>query len=364
MKALFLAIILHLFLFARAQYTERFQEEFFFGHLNNAATEAMGRADAAIGGKAFSMCYNPAGTGVLEHREVALSTSGPYYILGESDFYYVGLAEKVNQKLSVAASFNQLAIGPTTFMTDIGSDRRLPLDEPTSTKSTINLSYEVLSDLYIGTNVNQFRLKFFDDVDPFTSYYFDGGALYRHRLDDEKKKYIQVGASLMNINHAMVTLESPSGQTSESGLPSILRTGVAYHQKTPLTIKGAKPGTLELTCTAEIEAVRSFDYRTMKKVGVEVVFYELLNFRCGYLSWNQNDMGFPNNLSTISNFTYGFGTKIPSSKWNGGNFPFDILLDFTSLAQPPYTNSGRRIANMRSFSTRLVWSAKKGGGNE
>ncbi len=361
MKPLFLALFLHVFLFAQAQYTERFQEEYFFGHLNNAATEAMGRADAAIGGKAFSTRFNPAGSGTVEHREIGLSTSGPYYLLGASDFYFVGLVEKINSKLSVGANFDQLAIGPTTFRTDIGSDLRIPLDRPKTTKLSLNASYEVLNGLFVGVNVNQFRLKYFDDVDHFTAVYVDGGALYRHDLNEEKKRYLQIGASLMNINQPTVTLESPSGATSEVWPPSIFRSGVAFHQKTPLNIKGAKPGSLELTCTGEIEAVRQFDFRTMKKVGVEVVVYELLSFRCGYLSWNQNDMGAANNLSTISNFTYGFGTKIPSSKWQKLTLPFDVFVDFTSLAQPPYILSGRRLPNMRSFSMRFVWASTKGG---
>lgn len=364
MKVLMLTTALFLCFNARAQYTERFQEEFFFGHMNNASTEAMGRADAAIGGKVFSARYNPAGSGTIEQREIAVSTSGPYYILRESDFYNAGFAQRVNEKLCLGIDVNQFAVGPTTFTTDIGTEQNLALDKPTSTRIALNSSYEVIEGLFLGLNANQFRLHFFDDVPTFTTFYLDGGVLYRHSLNEEKKRYVQAGASLMDVNRASMTLESPSGQTSDVNLPSILRTGLAFHQKTPLQIRGAKEGTLELTGTVEVESVTNFEYRTMKKVGLETVFYDFLSFRIGYLTWDQNSQGFTNNLSTISNLTYGFGAKVPSSNWKSKNVPFDIYIDFTSMAPPPYTARGSRLVNMMSFSTRLVWKAKEGGSNE
>jgi hypothetical protein len=364
MRGLLLLLTLGIFLTSQAQYTERFQEEFFFGHMNNASTEAMGRADVAVGGKVFSMRYNPAGTGTINQREISLSTSGPFYVLRKSDYFYGGFAEKVNRKLCVSASVQQLAVGPTTFTTGIGSDKRLKLDKPKGTKFCLNASYEILSGLFLGANANQFRLKLFDEVNSYSSFYLDGGVLYRLSLDEAKSQFVQIGMSLMNINNSNMTLESPSGQTAGVNLPSIFRTGLAYHRKSPLNIKGAKPGNLELTFTAEIEAVRNFKYRTMKKVGVEAIVYDILSFRTGYISWNQNNMGFPTNLSTIENFTYGFGAIIPTSGWRQSKIPFDIIVDFTSMAQPPFTSNGRRIPNMRSFSTRLVWNKAKGGNND
>lgn len=364
MKLFLLSMTMGVCMTAHAQYTERFQEEFFFGHLNNAATESMGRADVAVGGKVFSMRFNPAGTGTIEQRELALSTSAPFYILTQSDYYYGGFAEKIGSKLCVSGSVQQFAVGPTTFTTDIGSERNLALDNPTSTKISVNGSYEVIEGLYVGVNVNQFRLKFFDEVGAYSSLYFDGGLLYRRSLNEDKKRYVQAGASLMNLNNATMTLESPTGQESDVNLPSIMRIGLAFHQKTPLTIKGAKPGSLELTCTVELEDVRQFDYRTMRKVGVEATLYDLLSVRCGHVAWNQNDFGFATNYSKISDFTYGFGVQIPSNTTNSLNLPFNVFVDFTSMKQPPYSDRGRRIPNMRSFSTRLVWNLTKGGSNE
>jgi len=77
MKTNFLILIISIFLIGslNAQYVSGFQQEFFYGNLPSAKTEAMAKADAAIGGTVASSFQNSAGLGGIEYQEVFIATT-------------------------------------------------------------------------------------------------------------------------------------------------------------------------------------------------------------------------------------------------------------------------------------------------
>lgn len=352
MKKLLFGVCLLMMHSVQAQYNFNFQQEYFFGNLPSARTEAMGRANVAVGGSVASQFFNPAGIGIIEDQEVALSTSAPFYVLANSDYYYAGYARRIRPNLIAAISVNQLAVGPTTFTVDINSVDH-PLDKPTSTNIALTAAMEPIKGLHVGINANLYRMKFFDDVSVSNALHIDAGALYR--LEIKPKQHLQFGASVNNVAKSSITFASPLGDEATSEFPVLARIGAAYVAETEITLPGAGTGPLALTFTAEYQNVLNNDYRTGILMGTEARVWNVFSLRLGYLSLNIDDRGFSTNKSRLANFTYGFGFQIPLPTLTDGKVPFDVHLDYVSLEPPSYIFGGSRISNMRTFGLRLVW---------
>ena len=341
----------------QAQYNFRFQQEYFFGNLPSARTEAMGRADVAVGATANSLYFNPAGLGGIQTQEVALSTSGPFYVLKESDFYFASYAKRIHPKLVTAVSFNQLAIGPTTFTTDINGED-YEIDNPRSTNLALSAAAEPIPGLHIGLNANLFGLKYFDDAKNTKSFMLDAGALYRLTLVDEneKQQLFQAGISVTNITGSDIKLISPTGDEASNVLPILARVGIAYIAKTQISLPGAGEGPLALTLTAEYQNVLNNEYRTGLFFGSEAVIWDVLALRLGYFNSSQDDFGVANNRDRLRDLTYGFGFQIPLNELAQDGIPFDLHFDYVSLKHAPTIYSGSRTPNLRTFSFRLVFA--------
>jgi hypothetical protein len=286
-----------------------------------------------------------------------LSTSAPFYVLQNSNYFFAGYARRILPGLVTAFSINKLAIGESSFETDInGQD--YPLDKPTTTNYALSASYAPLKELNVGINVNIFRLKYFDDVSPFLSVLFDMGALYKLNLTDQAKftHHLQFGVSVNNFTASKITLESPQGDKSEVALPVIGRFAAAYFWGTLITLPGTGTGSLDLTLTTEYQNTFNTEFRNSFIVGLESVLWQVLAFRLGFFTQSVDSEGFENNRDRIKDLTYGFGAIVPLAKLTKEKVPFTLNLDYCSLKQPPYTYSGTRLPNMRTFTMRLVWA--------
>ena len=134
-----------------AQYTSGFQQEYFYGNLPSAKTEAMGKTDAAIGGSVASTFFNSAGLGGIEKQEAYVSTSAPFYILKNSNYWYAGYARRIIPQIVAAFSVNNFAIGETTFDINIG-DERYPVTKGLTSNYALSVAGTPLKGLYIGLN--------------------------------------------------------------------------------------------------------------------------------------------------------------------------------------------------------------------
>ena len=342
---------------AYAQYDFGFQQEYFFGNLPSAQAEAMGRANASIGGSVASLYFNPAGIGRIEHQEIYLSTSAPFYVLRNSDYYFLGVARRINSKVVAAFSINQLAIGRTTFDVNING-LRYPLDKPSSTNIALTVAATPIDGLQVGINANLFNWKLFDEVSSSKKLHVDAGALYRLTLQESatKAQHLQFGLSVTNLSSSAITFASPMGDEASEVFPIIARGGVSYMTRTNITLPGAGTGPLAITLTTEYQNLLNSIYRTTFSLGAEALFWDAFAFRIGYITQNINDFGFTNNRDRFSDFTYGFGFQIPLEELTKGSLPFRLHWDYVSLKQPPFTFTGTRLPNMRSFSFRLVFS--------
>jgi hypothetical protein len=363
MKILFVIISLFISGLLAAQYTSGFQQEYFYGNLPAAKTEALGKADAAIGGTVASSFFNSAGLGGIEYQEIYLSQSAPFYILKNSNYWYAGYARRIIPRIVAAFSVNNFAIGKTTFDVNIG-DTRYPVTKGLSSNYALSVAGTPLKGLYIGLNFNLFRWKLFDDVKAATTFHIDGGLHYKLNLKDLEKlrHHLQFGASVNNFVVSKITWQAPDGNEATNELPMIGRFALAYMFGSDINLPAAGQGQLDFTFTFEYAATFNSDYFNSYHFGFETILYEVLVFRIGYFRQTKDDLGNEVNYDYIRDFTYGFGAIVPLNKITNAKVPLAIFLDYCSL-KPPSTSdlsslkaSVGRIPNLRTFTLRVAWT--------
>lgn len=336
-------------------YNQGFQQEFFRGILPSARTEAMGKTDVALGGSIAGTINNPASISTIVNQELHVSTSAPFYIANNANYFYGGFARRLSSKWVVGLSVNSFHMGENPFVLDIDFvDYKV--DQPRSTNVSLSTSYEVLKGLHVGLNANAYNWKNFDDVDASNTIFIDAGLLYSRSVGESSSA--QGGVSLSNFTGADITFYSPVGSSSSNYLPQNLRIGVAYIVTTNFKMPGAQPGPLQVTGTAAYHNVINSETLEGFSVGAEALVYNILALRMGYFQFGVDDRGVPNNRSVIKSITYGFGVKLPLNALFKRTLPFDTRFDFTSLKLAPYVKSGRRLPNFRNFSLNLYWNER------
>ncbi|HEY9114533.1 MAG TPA: hypothetical protein VIN10_07510 [Bacteroidales bacterium] len=345
-----------------AQYTSGFQQEYFYGNLPSAKVEAMGMADAAIGGSVASLFFNSAGLGGIEDQEIMLSTSAPFYILKNSNYFFSGYARRVIPRIVAAVSVNNFFIGETTFDVNIGDDR-YPVTKGNSSNLALSVAGTPVKGLYLGLNFNFFRWRLFEDVSGSMVFNMDFGALYKLELKDIKKfnQHLQFGASVNNFTASKISWEAPDGNQATNKLPIIGRFAAAYFLGTDINIPKAGEGSLDFTFTTEYQNTFNSDYYSTFSLGLETVLYKVLAVRLGYFTQSHDNLGNEVNKSRIADFTYGFGAIVPLNSLTNEKVPLSLHFDYLSLKPPSVRNddytkaSVGRVPNMRTFTLRVVW---------
>ena len=345
-------------LMAQRPYYSQFQQEYFFGNLPSQKTAAMGGADVAVGGAVNSIFLNPAGLGLIGDQEITFSTSAPFYALTRSDYYFLGYGRRINDKLTVGLTVNQISVGPTTFSTEINGTR-YDVQTPGSTNIAATGVYSPIKGLQLGANVNVLILKYFEGVKKSPAIHVDLGALYKYKLGDNQA--LQVGFSMANVYGANVTITSPMGDAADNNLPVVMRGAIAYVLHSQICQSGDSKGDFDFTATLGYQNVLNSDYRTTVRIGTEAIFWKALAVRLGYFTQSLDNLNNPDhNRSRINDFTYGFGIILPFDEFTKGALPFQAHIDYVSQKQPSVVWSGRRLPNMRGFGLRLVWPLRDG----
>ena len=334
-------------------YIDGFQQEFFFGNIPDIRAEGLGQANTSLGGSVSGLFFNPANIGSIDDFALDLSTSAPFYVLRNSDYYFAGGAYRVHPKVVVALSTNIFAIGPTGF--DVNLDgNRYPVDKPTSTNLTLSAAGEVLAGLHLGVNLNLFSWKLFHDVSAARTLLLDLGLLYELDLPEEKGQ-LRFGTSLSNAFTPRIAYEAPDGARDTNYFPVIFRIGTTYETEFMAQIPGvAQKLPIGLLGTAEYETVFNSDYRNTIRLGSEVVLVRVLAVRMGYFTSTSNDRGLEINYDRINAFTFGFGVIIPVHQMTKGKAPFTVHLDYQGNNSPRTSDFGGAIPNRRGFGIRIL----------
>lgn len=335
------------------EYYPLFQQEYFFGTLPSARAEAMGRTGVALGGDPSAYYNNAAGIGTIDTWAAEVSTSAPYYVLRESDYYFASFVKRLHPKVVAGLHVHRFGVGPTTFTLDIAGED-FELDKAAITDLAATVAYEPLDGLHLGVNAHFYNWKNFEDVPAFRSFYLDAGALYERPLANGAE--LRLGASVLNLNGADITMTSPIGTSSSNVFPIIARAGIAYDQRWQVVIPGAGEQSLQLLLTTEYQDVLNGDVRTAFRFGSELTLADVLIVRLGLFTRSEDDLGFQNNRDRISDVTYGFGLLIPVEKMSDGRWPVQLRLDYYSLESPPAVFSGTRLPNKRGVGIRVISS--------
>lgn len=357
MKHFLLISMLFAPLLGWSQYSSGFQQEYFFGRLPSARTEAMGRAGVAAGEGTGNLFLNPATLGLTENYDAVFSTSGPFYVLRESDYFFLAASHRFSEKIVGAFSINDFAIGPTTFDIDFGRER-FPLDLSHSLNVAVSGAAELLPGLHAGLNLNLYRWTYIDEVKATYNGHIDVGLLYTKALAAEagRSRELRLGLSVANTTFSEITFYSPENDTATQAFPAILRVGAAYQSTREINYPGIGRGPLAFTATAEYQNVLNYDYLTAFRFGTEVIFYDVLALRLGGFTRSEDDGGLPEyNFSVSRDITYGFGFRFPLEQITKGKVPCTMWLDYTSLESAPTSNIGGRLPNFRTFTFRFIW---------
>ncbi|MEL6591817.1 MAG: hypothetical protein AAFQ68_17115, partial [Bacteroidota bacterium] len=201
-------------------YTSGQEEYFVLGHLPDMRAEAMGRAQVALGGDILQNYSNPASLGGIEYRSLALSSSGPFYLLRESDYGYLGFAQRLdNLPLVVGVSARTFFIGPSSFDATIDGER-YELDLARTTNATFSAAYEVLPGLSVGLNANLYRLRLFRDAKAGHMPHFDLGLRYVKALPEGQN--LSLGLSVNNFLFGRIAYHAPNGDQDAFNMPAVL----------------------------------------------------------------------------------------------------------------------------------------------
>lgn len=336
------------------QYRDGQEEYFGSAQLPSMRAEAMGKAQVAIGGDVMQSFINPASIGTINFRSLSLSSSGPFYILTESDYGYLGYAQRINDSKWVGGvSVRAFFIGPSTFKAYI-QNQGYELDKAKIINTTLTVAREILPGLQLGLNANLYRLRLFSNAKASHMPHLDLGLLYTKALREGQN--LRLGLSINNFLFGRIAYKAPNGDEDAFNMPAVLLLGVSYSGETSLDLPQAGTGSLRYLLTVEAQDYLNSKYYSALRFGGEIEIWDILALRIGAFRYNVDDGGFTVNFVKIRDFTYGFGLIVPLDKLSKREWPIRMHLDYTSLRQAQTsTFGGGRTPNMRGLSIRLAW---------
>lgn len=293
----------------------------------NARAEALGRGYSTLTGNPFYVQYNPASTIFSKNSVVSFSHLEPNLLFTKSTYYN-----------NIGASYNFGSYGAfaVNLLDFSWGDEVVSVDEygkivnkviPHTSIYILNYSYQVMDKFSAGINANYFNDDF--GIKDLTSFTFDLGLLKKFFISEKFiKQDLSLGLSISNLFNAGVETD---GQ--RDALPSILRLSAAY--QLDFNKNNVLPFHLNLSLFAEYKDIVSGKDYTEYKIGSELSLFNFLVFRVGYYREWRNDFGYPNNASKLSEYTYGFGIRIPFNEYIK-NLPLMLEFDYSNLPTPIY----------------------------
>jgi|GEM_PF-1914659 len=307
--------------------------EMFFGRQPSARSEALGRAQVAVGGELFASYYNPAAAASLAHFTAGSAFASPYY-LEASRYDYYGAALPLGRYGTVGFSRFFFDRAPESAQYD---DAIVERRDDTALYS-MNYALRIGHWIDAGVTVHLFR-RLMSEPDfewDMRGWPVDIGLFRAVSLGESGS--LQLGASLSNLNGVKVGIEN-----QRDALPQILRLGGSYIAN--FSEDRVEP-LMRLLVTGEYQALLNSDFHRAWRVGLEALLWEVLALRVGGYRESLDDHGIARNPDALTEFTYGAGLVVPLKTWMPELPDWVIRLDYTHLPQPDYTGGA---ANWERF---------------
>lgn len=331
-------------------YNGQFQE-FFLGRQPSARAEAMGRGLSAVTGDALSYYYNPAGMASLKGLNVNASFAGPFYLLDEGSYNLLGASYKIEKYGTIGINRDYFTFGDDVIVTDEFGNSTGSYT-PHVQNYRLNLSSEVIKDLFVGANLNLLQPRYSSGeltVGNETSggnkdiFYFDLGVIKSFNMKSKNLVHgFNIGTSLINVNFAEY---APVDADQGDPLPVIFRLGASYNLSVDDKKISPKLKSYNVVANLEYEDLLNSKYYSGFHGGIEFTFLEVISLRAGYYTMeNQtlsyDSLGFQRTGFDINEFTYGAGLNIPIRQLTNSKTPLEIKFDYVNLKQPA-TNSNK-----------------------
>jgi len=336
--------------------------EFFLGRQPSARAEAMGRGLSAVTGDPLSYYYNPAGMASLKGLNVNASFAGPFYLLDEASYNFIGASYKIEKYGTIGFSRDYFTFGDEVRITNEFGNPTGETYTPHGQNFRLNLSSEVIKDLYVGANLNLLQPRYTrgeltvgnetgsgnNDV-----FYFDLGAIKSFNIESKKLDHkFNIGTSLMN---AIFAEYSFSDADQGDPLPVVFRIGAAYNLSVDDKNISKKLKSYNVVANIEYEDLFNSKYYSGFHGGLEFTFLEIVALRAGYYTQDLNDQRTSENKNKLSEFTYGFGLNIPVRQLTDSKTPLEVKFDYINLKQPSFTNEFDEWDNFHVYTITLNW---------
>ncbi|HEX2869471.1 MAG TPA: hypothetical protein VHO03_20675 [Ignavibacteriales bacterium] len=318
------------------QQYQGYAERILFYQRPNARSEALGRGQATLHASPYSILDNPAALSFSKGMNLEVSHMNPNYPK-ETEGYYNTYGISYNSGRYGAFGFNYL-----TFSVGRPDEEIYFPDRNINRLFMLNFSYQVLTDLSLGVNLNYFFEKEYDlwnNIAPnaLNTYYFDLGVLKRFHLDSIGNHDLYLGLSLVNAGYSEVNHRFHN----TFYFPTIMHLGTSYEFKTKKMGRyDLMP--LKLLLAGEYMDVFETRYFTQIRLGLEAALWEVVKLRIGHYSETLDTRITDGSVTSLNQFTYGAGLEIPLSRLTNIALPLTVNIDFTRLPLPNYDDYSYR----------------------
>lgn len=310
------------------------QQMLFLLNQPNARAEAMGRGNAALFGSPFMSFYNPAAssfsegvTAEVSHLEFNIPLdytpflSFPLYG-AKSNFDAYGAGVNLGKYGAVSLNYLHYYFREKFF------NFSGKLYTPSSNIFMLNYSYPVLKGLSAGINLRYEQ----DSIAAVSSkgWMADLGFLQHLKIESSRvKQNLYFGLSFSNIFNTEMT--NNGLLALDYYLPSIMRLAAAYEFQPQIMPSGLR--LFNGLFTAEYFDLLNSKFWTQFHLGAEITLMEIIRLRGGWFT-QKLDNHYSDDISSLNEFTYGFGLNVPLRKFF--RLPLDVGFDHTSLLFPNY----------------------------
>lgn len=300
----------------------------------NARAEALGRGYSTLIGNPFYAQYNPASTLFSKDLIVSFSHLEPNLLFIDNTYYNnISASYNLGSYGAIAINLLNFSWGDTVIsVNEVG--KIVNKEIPHTCIYMMNYSYQIMDNFSAGININYFKDDF--GVKYLSAFTLDLGLLKQFYISENFiKQDLYLGLSLSNLFNTGVEVD---GQ--EDALPSILRLSAAY--QLDFNQNNVLPFPLSLSLFTEYKDIVNGEDYTEYKIGSELSLFNLLILRGGYYNEMRNNFGYSNNASMLSEFTYGFGIRIPFYEYIK-NLPLKIEFDYSKLPTPIYNRDFEKL---------------------
>lgn len=336
-----------------------FPVDYQIGRLPSSRAEAMGQAYVALGGEVSAAYFNPAGLIHIQGIQMNASYATPRFGAIDADYLFLGMAYKVNPKLSFGFSRNNYSSGNRFSLFDASTNQvtsRAIDNEDISTQYTLIGAYEIFRNLSIGLNINYLEWEL-QDLFSDELWSFDVGLQKKFDLmnSQTQQQNVILGASVVNVLEAQTSYNDSLGILAEGSFPVVARIGASYTFMLDQDIIHPELNTWQFIFQTEYQSNFNQDLNNAIRVGAELTALELISLRLGFYHQSIDDLGSDDNKDIRSDFTYGIGLALPFHKILKKPLPLSINLDYTSLSQVSYSHRFNEFDNFHSVSLRVNW---------